>query len=100
MWRAVEGKKRESLELAKNLETETRNLALDKTMDVQLQGLGPVVSGLDELERNHVAMARALDATRHDMSLCGIQPVDEGDSIVAAACVVHGQLCLPSGPVG
>ncbi len=28
-------------------------------------------------------MARALDATRHDMSLCGMQPVDEGMQVVS-----------------
>ena len=30
-------------------------------------------------EELYVAMARALDATRHDMDLCGILPVDEGE---------------------
>ena len=45
----------------------------------QLQGLGPVVSNIAHLERSYVAMARALDATRHDMDLRGILPVDEGE---------------------
>ncbi|XP_064391647.1 HAUS augmin-like complex subunit 8 isoform X1 [Halichondria panicea] len=78
LWKSVEDKKCNSVELKKSLDTEKRNLALDKTMDIQLQGLGPVVSNIAHLERSYVAMARALDATRHDMDLRGILPVDEG----------------------
>ena len=37
-----------------------------------------MVTGLSQLERSYTAMARALDTTRHDLTLKGILPVDEG----------------------
>ena len=33
---------------------------------------------LTQLEQQYATMARALDATRHDLTLKGIQPLDEG----------------------
>ncbi len=36
LWKSVEDKKCNSVELKKSLDTEERNLALDKTMDIQV----------------------------------------------------------------
>ena len=33
---------------------------------------------LTQLEQQYATMARALDATRHDLTLKGMQPLDEG----------------------
>lgn len=52
---------------------------------LQLQGLGPLCSKLPELERQYSALTRALDATRHEMAVKGVLPVDEGTCTIAVA---------------
>ncbi len=43
-------------------------------------------------------MSRALDATRHDMTLCGMQPVNEGELVAAVSLVGRHEVCVPQWP--
>ncbi|XP_038071038.1 QWRF motif-containing protein 4-like [Patiria miniata] len=51
---------------------------LDQQLDVQISGLGPVVTHLDELKKQYSTLAHALDTTRHQLGTVGIHvPQDE-----------------------
>ena len=56
---------------------------------LQLQGLSPVSSKLAELVQQHAALAMAVDATRHEMPVQGVLPVDEGIIAVATQLSMH-----------
>ena len=68
---------------------------------LQQAGLNSVKQILDRLERDYVAMAMALDSTRHEMPVVGIAPIHEGQSgrkVVASFPVSHEHmLCTDCG---
>ncbi|XP_006824895.1 HAUS augmin-like complex subunit 8 [Saccoglossus kowalevskii] len=78
----------EMLSLRKaELETELVDLhyknKLDELLKVQREGLGPIVSGLDQLKKQHNTLAQAVDTTRHHVPTKGINiPVNERDYLV------------------
>lgn len=78
LWQAVEEKKHENAMKRKMVETEERMQALEKALEVQLQGLSPVCGQLPQLEQQYSTLARALDTTRHEMGVSGISPLSEG----------------------
>ena len=50
---------------------------------------------LTQLEQQYATMARALDATRHDLTLKGIQPLDEGVYCSITVCMHYsGDYCM------
>ncbi|KAL5022504.1 hypothetical protein ScPMuIL_001659 [Solemya velum] len=57
----------------------THQNLLEKQLDVQRQGLGPVVSNLPTLSQEYRSLANALDTTRHQIPTKGIHLPDDED---------------------
>ncbi|XP_070540031.1 uncharacterized protein [Ptychodera flava] len=55
---------------------------LDRQLELQQNGLGPVVAGLEQLKQEHNTLAQAIDTTRHHVPMQGIHiPPNERDYI-------------------
>lgn len=69
--------KRNNLELKKSILREEHLMVLDKTLHAELQGLEPLCVQLSLVEHSYRSMHRALDSTRHEVTLEGFVPVAE-----------------------
>ncbi|KAL3864390.1 hypothetical protein ACJMK2_006077 [Sinanodonta woodiana] len=55
---------------------------LDELIDIQRQGLGPVVANLPQLQKNYSDLAHALDTTRHQIRTKGVYIPDNEEEFL------------------
>lgn len=67
LWNACEKQRREVAELDRAIEYEQRSIALDKSINTQLNGLNTLCGQLSRVQNSHSVMSKALDTTRHEL---------------------------------
>ncbi|CAH1783295.1 unnamed protein product [Owenia fusiformis] len=80
LWEEVEALRRKDTSLDIELTKLKHSNALDEQLEIQQSGLGPVTATIPKLRQEYGTLAQALDTTRHQIPLRGIQVPDNEEA--------------------